>query len=271
MTHQDAGREQQHVAETYSWTHVHSERLRHIGNPLQKDNTVQAPSSQAVGALLCPQAHANQVIRTLDSIGWRQRQVKVAPHNSSSSLLAIALNSAGATAFSSTATAQPLELPAELRVLLEAGELQWVPGMRPGATRAVGEAIKSAGADGDGGRVKDGGSARFTFAELFAGIGGFRVALDALGGKCVFASEIDGDARATYAYNFGRQANTSASARAAVPVAPSVEAVRRLCPELCGDLTQIPEELIPQHDLLFGSFPCQSFSRLGAQQGIRAE
>ena len=43
---------------------------------------------------------------------------------------------------------------------------------------------------------------KFTFVDLFAGIGGFHLAMDSLGGECVFASEIDKYARKTYEYNF---------------------------------------------------------------------
>ena len=49
--------------------------------------------------------------------------------------------------------------------------------------------------------VSSGGS--FTFAELFAGVGGFRLGLEACGGRCVFASEIDAACRETYTLNFG--------------------------------------------------------------------
>ncbi len=82
----------------------------------------------------------------------------------------------------------------------------------------------------------------FTYCELFSGIGGFRIALDALGGKCVFASEIDKFAKATYKDNFG---DTPA-----------------------GDICQIPTGKIPCHDLLVGGFPCQSWSFAGKRAGF---
>lgn len=78
---------------------------------------------------------------------------------------------------------------------------------------------------------------RFTFIDLFAGIGGFRSAFDSLRGKCVFASEWDRFAQLTYEENFGHK------------------------PE--GDITQIPAESIPDHDILTAGFPCQPFSIAG--------
>lgn len=78
---------------------------------------------------------------------------------------------------------------------------------------------------------------RFTFIDLFAGIGGFRIAFESTGGECVFASEWDKLAAQTYEANFGDK------------------------PE--GDITQIPTEDIPDHDILTGGFPCQPFSIAG--------
>lgn len=85
---------------------------------------------------------------------------------------------------------------------------------------------------------------RFTFVELFAGIGGFRLGLEALGGRCVFASEIDQGARETYLQNFGNSG------------------------ELYGDITQYYGQDLPSFDILTGGFPCQSFSVRGEQKGL---
>lgn len=82
----------------------------------------------------------------------------------------------------------------------------------------------------------------FTFAELFAGIGGFHAALTAAGGKCVFASEIDPYAAEIYRRNWG------------------------IVPE--GDITKIEIKKIPKHDVLVGGFPCQPFSKSGKQLGM---
>lgn len=77
----------------------------------------------------------------------------------------------------------------------------------------------------------------FSFIELFAGIGGFRLAFQGVGGKCVFASEWDGYAVKTYEANFHETPK--------------------------GDITQIPLEDIPEHDILTAGFPCQPFSIAG--------
>lgn len=83
---------------------------------------------------------------------------------------------------------------------------------------------------------------KFTFIDLFAGIGGMRIAFQNLGGKCVFGSEIDEKAQKTYALNFGE------------------------VPE--GDITKINENEIPDHDILAGGFPCQAFSIAGKRGGF---
>lgn len=82
----------------------------------------------------------------------------------------------------------------------------------------------------------------FTFIDLFAGIGGFHLALSSVGGKCVFASEWDNHASQTYYQNFG--------------IKPF------------GDITQINEKNIPNHDILCAGFPCQAFSISGKQKGF---
>lgn len=77
----------------------------------------------------------------------------------------------------------------------------------------------------------------FTFVDLFAGIGGFRLGFERAGGRCVFSSEWDKQARRTYEVNFGD-----------VPA---------------GDITQIAATAIPDHDILTAGFPCQPFSIAG--------
>ena len=85
---------------------------------------------------------------------------------------------------------------------------------------------------------------KFTFIDLFAGIGGFRLAMQNLGGKCVFSSEIDQSAQKTYFENFGE-----------VPF---------------GDITlKSVKECIPQSfDVLCAGFPCQAFSIAGYRRGF---
>lgn len=82
----------------------------------------------------------------------------------------------------------------------------------------------------------------FTYIDLFAGIGGFHSAADSLGGECVFASEIDGDAQKAYEANYG--------------IKPF------------GDITLIEARDIPDHDILFAGFPCQPFSIIGNRLGF---
>ena len=82
----------------------------------------------------------------------------------------------------------------------------------------------------------------FTFIDLFAGIGGMRIAFESVGGSCVFSSEWDKYAQKTYAANFGE-----------VPH---------------GDITQIEPEDIPNFDVLLAGFPCQPFSSIGRRQGF---
>jgi len=92
---------------------------------------------------------------------------------------------------------------------------------------------------------------KFTFIDLFAGIGGFHLAMHRLGGKCIFASEIDTDARKTYKHNYGN-----------------------ISPELFlnglfnDDIRNVMPSDIPDFDLLCAGFPCQPFSQAGYKRGF---
>lgn len=81
---------------------------------------------------------------------------------------------------------------------------------------------------------------KFKFIDLFAGIGGIRLAFQNLGGKCVFTSEWNDYSKKTYEANFGE-----------VPF---------------GDITKISEKEIPAHDILLAGFPCQPFSIAGVSK-----
>ena len=83
---------------------------------------------------------------------------------------------------------------------------------------------------------------KFTFIDLFAGIGGIRLPFQQAGGQCVFTSEWDKFAQIVYATNFGE--------------APY------------GDITKIGSDEIPAHDLLLAGFPCQAFSQAGRKKGF---
>ena len=84
----------------------------------------------------------------------------------------------------------------------------------------------------------------FTFVDLFAGIGGFHAALGALGGECVYASEIDEAAAKIYQHNWDM--------------------------DVAGDIVAetVPVVKVPKHDVLAAGFPCQPFSKSGFQRGM---
>ncbi|WP_141090843.1 DNA cytosine methyltransferase, partial [Campylobacter concisus] len=92
---------------------------------------------------------------------------------------------------------------------------------------------------------------KFTFVDLFAGIGGFHLAMDSLGGECVFASEIDKYARKTYEYNF-KKLNKKLFEN-----------------ELFNDdIRKISPSELPDFDILCAGFPCQPFSQAGYKRGF---
>lgn len=81
---------------------------------------------------------------------------------------------------------------------------------------------------------------KFTFIDLFAGIGGMRIGFESAGGTCVYSNEWNKYCQQTYFANFGEQ------------------------PE--GDITQVDENVIPDHDILVAGFPCQPFSIAGVSK-----
>jgi len=85
-------------------------------------------------------------------------------------------------------------------------------------------------------------SGSFRFIDLFAGIGGLRRGFEDLGGRCVFTSEWDKYSQQTYLANFACEH------------------------EVVGDITKVPVEDIPAHDLLLAGFPCQPFSIAGVSK-----
>ena len=102
-----------------------------------------------------------------------------------------------------------------------------------GALKKVADAINPPALSQDNG---------LTFVDLFCGIGGFHTAANALGLKAVFACDIDNEARTVYSRNYGLN-----------PM---------------GDILEISENDIPDHDLLFAGFPCQPFSIIGSKGGF---
>lgn len=97
---------------------------------------------------------------------------------------------------------------------------------------------------------------KFTFIDLFAGIGGFHIACHNLKGNCVFASEWDNDCRKTYQLNFKSKAPNLFDENGE----PTLN--------YAGDITKVIPSEIPNHDLLCGGFPCQPFSQAGQKRGF---
>ena len=85
----------------------------------------------------------------------------------------------------------------------------------------------------------------FTFVDLFAGIGGFHAALEAAGGECVYACEVDKSAAAVYQRNWG------------------LDPLADIRADATDDVMRVPG-----HDVLVAGFPCQPFSKSGAQRGM---
>jgi DNA (cytosine-5)-methyltransferase 1 len=83
---------------------------------------------------------------------------------------------------------------------------------------------------------------KFKFIDLFAGVGGFHLAMKELGGECVYAAEINKDSVAVYKDNFGINA--------------------------LNDVTKVNPKDIPEHDVLCAGFPCQAFSNAGQKKGF---
>lgn len=81
-----------------------------------------------------------------------------------------------------------------------------------------------------------------TFLDLFAGLGGFRLALESYGARCVWSSEWDKQAQDVYEANFGERPN--------------------------GDITKIKASDVPDHDIVCAGFPCQAFSVSGKMRGF---
>lgn len=91
----------------------------------------------------------------------------------------------------------------------------------------------------------------FTFIDLFAGIGGFHLAMSDIGGSCVFACEIDENARKTYKYNFEKH-NPNLFQQGL----------------FARDILEVPASNIPDADVLCAGFPCQPFSQAGYKRGF---
>lgn len=87
------------------------------------------------------------------------------------------------------------------------------------------------------------------FIDLFAGIGGIKIAFENEGFQCVFSNDYDANAKITFDYNFSELLNIEKQM-------------------ILGDIQEIPTDKIPEHDILCGGFPCQPFSVAGYRQGF---
>mmetsp|Transcript_118964 Transcript_118964/g.381178 ORF Transcript_118964/g.381178 Transcript_118964/m.381178 type:complete len:628 (-) Transcript_118964:246-2129(-) len=226
-----------------------------------------------VGAFVAHGRHVDALRRALRKAAWLKAGINVTPYaegdatgaeaaaalpdaDAPSVLRAVHVTPLGAAAMAAGGAGLPTAIEGLLKQ--QPGEstaaVRWVPGLRVRsaacgfgrpATRPW-AAVEVVGVASEGGDESGGSSGSdqqpFTYSELFAGIGGFRVALDSLGGRCVFASELDESAQKVYHKNFGD------------------------CP--FGDILEIGTEEIGSHDVLTGGFPCQPFSNLGEKQGF---
>jgi DNA (cytosine-5)-methyltransferase 1 len=86
-------------------------------------------------------------------------------------------------------------------------------------------------------------SRKLRFIDLFAGIGGIRLALERAGAECVFPSEIDAAASSRYECYFGDRPR--------------------------GDIHEVEASEVPKHEILAGGLPCQAFSILGDKKGFQ--
>jgi len=105
---------------------------------------------------------------------------------------------------------------------------------------------------------------KFTFIDLFAGIGGFHHAMKSLGGECVMTCELDAECFEVYSKSFptnNEEYKFVRNIRDVTRNVPDDEHSLRSASEIDG--------LVPDHDVLCGGFPCQPFSKSGSQHGVR--
>lgn len=201
-------------------------------------STCLLPDGCAVGALVCEVREVQAVRTAVEAAGWRKGAgciVELGAHDlqalGAGALdagrqwrKAVHLNPLGAATMDAGT-----DIPEVIASLLAERRALWASGLRQPAPGHIRRAPAPPGA-------------WFTFAELFAGVGGFRCGLEPLGGECVFASELDPVARLIYEHN-----------HADVPA---------------GDIMGIASDEIGPHDILTAGFPCQPFSQCGKQPGM---
>jgi len=137
-------------------------------------------------------------------------------------------------------TGLPVEILAGQLGYSPSSVYRWLRGERPPNPAA----LKLLRAIASGLRLPAQPRQRFSFIDLFAGIGGMRLALESVGGRCIFTSEWNPFSRQTYRANF-----------ADGPEHP-----------FAGDITILPPAEVPSHDVLVAGFPCQPFSIAGVSK-----
>eukprot|EP00802_Teleaulax_amphioxeia_P009173 Tamp_09189.p1 GENE.Tamp_09189~~Tamp_09189.p1 ORF type:complete len:633 (-),score=98.66 Tamp_09189:315-2111(-) len=228
----------------------------------------------AVGALVCRRKQA-ATLRKLLPRAWCGTEITgYSPEGGDDSeQLAVHLSSEGAAALHAYGQSGELQpalathaMPDSLREMLDRGECAFHRGLRRGSVACRGAAGKNyhlstrekrtslvnkahcMSREQHRGEAAAAEAATprpplFRFCELFAGIGGFRLGLEPLGGECCFTSELEPEARQVYVANFGGE-----------PPA--------------GNIMDIGSEDIPHFDLLTAGFPCQSWSETGEVGGF---
>lgn len=191
-----------------------------------------------VGAIVLPAAEANAALRSLPPNALRDGR-NCTPFLSAAGgppRVALHVSHAVAVALSEEGLGAAAALLGEaVAAQLQAGTATWQPCLRPLS------ACCRVAAEEDvfvGWRRRDeeaAVAARFRFVELFAGIGGFRLGLEPLGGACVLAAEIDDGARAVYRENFDEECAT--------------------------DVLALDAADLPPHDVLTAGFPCQPYAQ----------
>jgi DNA (cytosine-5)-methyltransferase 1 len=131
-----------------------------------------------------------------------------------------------------------LDVPTDIASLIDSGVARFISGLRVGSQSCA----MAASATEPCSKAAPVSQEHFTYIELFAGIGGYRAALDHMGGKCVFASELNEASRSTYQAAFGEMPH--------------------------GDITEVEATDIAAHDLLTAGFPSQTFSKSGEGEGF---
>ena len=238
------------------------------------DATAHIAYECAAGRLVAPPRLTKRVKTALESQRWRKKSEKIARVRATiagetrDDMLGIALSAAGVhgilAAVAPGAAAEADDRVAAVVAMIRSGEVYFAPGLPRAAAAATARCCAPNAAavaaaeprasphaalrDLDDAASRGAKEPRFLFAELFAGIGGFRLGLEAVGGCCVLMAEQDPWCHLTVKRNFADDRCIIAS-----------------------DVTQLHAADVPPHHILTAGFPCQSFSSLGARRGLADE